>query len=82
MQRASDAPRGAPLKIAHVWTVTEDADPGSAWVQRRLRSLPGVAGVAVLHSIGLLSVLYDDGRTTAGAIVAALQRMGVGARLG
>jgi len=69
------------VKIAHVWTTAEMNDPSADWVQRRLRGLPGVDGVTTVASIGLVSVLYDEGRTTAAAIVRLLKRMGVGARL-
>lgn len=51
------------MKIAHFQVPCVVADAAMASITARIERLRGVVGAAAVRSMGLLSVLYDEGRT-------------------
>ena len=62
------------MRIAHFQFGKTGADCALVRVAAMLEALRGVGGVVVVRSLGLLTVLYDEGRTDPVAISDALTR--------
>ena len=67
------------MRIAHFQVAEPGAGTKATRLARMIESLRGVAGVIVVRSLGLLTVLYDEGRTDPVAISDALVRWRIGA---
>ena len=67
------------MRIAHFQVAEPGAGTRVARLARMMESLRGVAGVVVVRSLGLLTVLYDEGRTDPVVISDAMVRWRFGA---
>lgn len=64
------------LKAIHLMTSGLSSQEGLALVEEVLGRITGVARVAAIASIGLVSIMYDDAKASVSQIVRALQRAG------
>lgn len=60
------------MKIAHLQVGRRKSGGRIGAIAARIERLRGVAGVVAVRSMGLLSVLYDEGRTDPVAIADAI----------
>jgi len=67
------------MRIAHFQVAEPGAGSKIARLARMMESLRGVGGVIAVRSLGLLTVLYDEGRTDPVTISDALVRWRFGA---
>lgn len=67
------------MRIAHFQVAAPGAGAKVTRLARMIEQLRGVAGVIVVRSLGLLTVLYDEGRTDPVTISDTLVRWRVGA---
>lgn len=64
------------LRAIHLMTSGLSSEEGLALVEDVLARVTGVARVAAVASIGLVSIMYDDAKASVTQIVRALQRAG------
>lgn len=64
------------LRAIHLMTSGLSSEEGLALVEDVLGRVTGVARVAAIASMGLVSIMYDDAKASVTQIVRALQRAG------
>jgi len=64
------------LRAIHLMTSGLSSEEGLALVEEVLGRITGVARIAAVASIGLVSIMYDDAKANVSQIVRALQRAG------
>ncbi len=69
------------LRAIHLMTSGLSGEEGLALVEAALGSVAGVARVAAIASMGLVSVMYDDAKASVTQIVRVLRQAGFQPRL-
>jgi hypothetical protein len=69
------------MQAIHLNTSNLESETDVTFLAAALRMLAGVADVAAVRSIGLVSVLYDEHKITAPGILRAVRSVGFDARL-
>jgi len=64
------------LRAIHLMTSGLSSEEGLALVEEVLGRITGVARIAAVASIGLVSIMYDDAKANVSQIVRALRRAG------
>jgi hypothetical protein len=68
------------MQAIHIDTVGLDTPTDATFLEAVLRMLAGVADVAAIRSLGLVSVLYDERKITARTILREIRATGFDAR--
>jgi copper chaperone CopZ len=69
------------MQAVHIDTSNIDDETDVSLIQAVLRMMAGVADVVAVRSLGLVSVLYDEHKTSPRTIVRAMRSSGYDARL-
>lgn len=69
------------MQAIHLSTSDLESETDVTFLDAVLRMLAGVADVAAVRSIGLVSVLYDEHKISPSSIVRAVRSVGFDARL-
>lgn len=69
------------MKAIHLKTVALASKWSRAAIETALARVKGVAGVAVVSSVGLVSVLFDETKANAEQIVRAIRSAGFDVRV-
>lgn len=64
------------LKAIHLMTSGLSSEEGLTLIEEVLGRITGIARIAAVASIGLVSIMYDDTKANVSQIVRALQRAG------
>jgi hypothetical protein len=68
------------MQAIHIDTVGLDSPTDATFLEAVLRMLAGVADVAAVRSLGLVSVLYDEHKITPRTILREIRATGFDAR--
>lgn len=68
------------MQAIHIDTAGLDTPTDATFLEAVLRMLAGVADVAAVRSLGLVSVLYDERKITARTILREIRATGFDAR--
>lgn len=69
------------LRAIHLMTSGLSGEEGLALVEEALGKVAGVARIAAVASIGLVSIMYDDAKASVSQIVRVLRQAGFQPRL-
>ena len=69
------------MQAIHINTTSLDTESDASLLEAVLRMLAGVADVVAVRSLGIVSVLYDEHKTSPRSIVRAMRSSGYDARL-
>ena len=69
------------MKAIHIDTFNIEDDTDVTLVEAVLRMMAGVADVVAVRSLGIVSVLYDERKTSPRSILRAMRSSGYDARL-
>lgn len=69
------------LRAIHLMTSGIAGEEGLALVEEALGKVAGVARIAAVTSIGLVSIMYDDAKASVAQIVRVLRQAGLQPRL-
>lgn len=69
------------MQAIHITTTGVETPDDASLLEAVLRMLAGIADVAAVRSLGLVSVLYDERQIAPRTVLRAIRSTGYGARL-